>query len=192
MPPKEALVTAVKTAPDASSANGKPDEKKPDEVLDLVSLIPTRRLVKLPTTDHPEGENFELRLVEDFGIEMQQKLLAWSRKFSTLMAKAQEGDELDDNENTRLRFVLDGVFENVLQTADGKELSEAKRKKLNDTARQRVVQAFSWGPTLARQQFQTALITRLVEKEYLTQEHVDEVMDEMREQLVADLSTSAS
>jgi hypothetical protein len=171
-----------------------PAEKNGDgKVLDLTALAPTRTLVRIPTLEKPvEGEVFELRLVDDFGIEMQHKLLAWSKKFAQLMAKANNGDELDEDESNRLRFVLDAVFEATLQSADGSPLTKAQQAKVDDPGRQRVMQGFTWGPTLESQRMQAALIDRLVQRKQLKQEHVDEVMAEIRAELMAQLSTSVS
>ena len=161
------------------------------QVLDLTALAPTRTLVRIPTLEHPvEGEVFELRLVDDFGIEMQHKLLAWSKKFAQLMAKANDGNELEEEESNRLRFTLDAVFEAVLQNADGAPLSKEQKGKVGDPGRQRVMQGFTWGPTLEAQRLQAALLDRLIARGQLKQEHVDQVMNEIRAELLASITES--
>ena len=171
------------------AANGAVPEEDSSKVLDLISLTPSRKLVRLPTKDHPEGETFELRLVDDFGIEMQQKLLAWSRQFTNLMSSE---EELDDDQAARMRFLLESLFEQVLGPSPDMTKTEFAdaRRGMDDAVRHRVVQAFSWAPVLARNELQTELIKRLVDRKYLKQEQVDEVMDELRLELTR--STSGS
>lgn len=182
--------TKKQTPAAAESSNGA------GQVLDLTALTPTRSLVKIPTLEHPvDGEVFELRLLDDFGIEMQHKLLAWSKKFAQLMAKANEGEELDEDESDKVRFLLDAVFDAVLQSSDGAPLSKEKRANVGDTGRQRVMQGFTWGPTLETQRLQAALIDRLVKRGWVKQENVDTVMAEIRSELMAQMeqmSTLAS
>lgn len=178
---KTALKRPPKLANAKSTTGAKPvaleqvngTEDKDPKVLDLTALIPSRRLVKLPTKRHPEGENFELRLVEDFGIEMQQKLLAWSRKYQELM---QAEDELDDEGTTRLRFLFDNLFNHVIDAPD------IAKRGMDDSAKNRAITAFSWAPVLAQQELQMAVIDRLVDREMVTRDQVDEIMQEMREE----------
>lgn len=171
------MPTAAKSPPKAIkplkevATNGDAPEVQEPKVLDLTALTPSRRLVKLPTKGHPEGQNFELRLVEDFGIEMQQKLLAWSRRYQQLM---QADEDLDEHQTARLRFLLDNLFEQVL------DAPVVIKRGMDDAVRNRVVTAFSWAPVLAQQETQLEMIRRMIEKEMITQDQVDEVMTEMR------------
>ncbi len=174
-------MATTKTPPEVDApTNGKVEEPEP---LDLVgeSLTPTRRLVKIPTKRKPEGETFEMHLVEDFGIEDQQKLMAWSRRFSQLMGA---DEELTKAEQERLRFLLTSLVDMVL------DAPKTVKDTLKDSVANRVVQTFSWGPALARQDQQTELVKRLIEKGHLTQEQVDETQTEIRQRLLESISGS--
>ena len=114
-----------------------------DDVLDLTSIIPPRKLVRLPTRSNPKGEVYELRLLDDFGIEEQQQLLSWSRRFEALWNK--EDKDLSPRERVKLKWLLNAMFIKVLDAPD-----EVKRD-IDDTVKSRVVTAFTMVPLLERQ-----------------------------------------
>ena len=177
------------TEPEEETKSSNGAETGPDQVLDLTSLVRTRKVVKLPTKDHPEGVDFELRYVDDFGIEMQQRLLAWSRRFTALYGAE---EPLTDAKAEEMRNLLEKLFDLVLEPTSlmGKdEFREAKRS-VDDAGRHRVVQAFSWGPVLGRTELQTELVRRLIDKGYLEESQVDEVMEELRAELLKSTSES--
>jgi len=147
-----------------------------DDILNLADLTRPRKLVKLPTRRVPAGEQYELRLIDDFGIEKQQKLLSWGRQFQKLMSSDKD---LTDNESERLKFLLNSVFHSVLEPVAGGSALDAV-EGVSDSVKNRVVQAFIWGPLLGQQEAQMEVIRRLIEKNLLTQEQVDEVQEEMR------------
>jgi hypothetical protein len=119
----------------------KQDEE--DDVLDLTSIIPSRKLVRIPTHSNPLGEVHELRLLDDFGIEEQQQLLGWSRRFEALWNK--EGKDLTPRERVKMKWLLNAMFFRVLDAPD-----EVKRD-VDDTIKSRVVTAFTMVPLLERQ-----------------------------------------
>jgi hypothetical protein len=181
-PPSPIEPTEPEPPVDVESNGHSPEAEVPEpEAVDLVNLSPTRRLVKIPTRRKPGGEEFELRLVEDFGIERQQQLMAWSRRFQALMS---QDEDLTASETSRLRFLLENITEAVL------DCPKSVLTTLTDTVKNRVVQAFSWGPALAQQEQQTELVRRLIEKKYVTEDQVDEVMAEIRKELLASISES--
>ncbi len=178
------------TTADAPAASNGKSEGKPEEpqVLDLVSLAPTRRIVKLPTKRHPEGEQFTLRMLQDFGIEDQQKLLAWSRRHAELMdpSNMEERDDygvLNENSRERLRFLHDNLFDMIL------DATPAAKKQVSDTGRNQVIQTFSWGPALANQEAQTALIRKLVDMKMVTDDQVTKAMDELKQEVLSTLDS---
>lgn len=114
-----------------------------DDVLDLTQFVPSRKLVRLPTTEHPKGEVFSLRLLDDFGIVDQQRLLSWSRRFEALWNK--EAGDLTKDEQIQLKHLLDQMFITVLDAPD-----EIK-KQTPDHIKSRVVTSFTLVPLLERQ-----------------------------------------
>jgi hypothetical protein len=166
-PPAETL-----EAPAAEVAKA----EDPEQVLNLAALTKPRKLVKLPTKIKPEGEQYELRLIDDFGIEKQQRLLSWGRQFQALMSSDKD---LTDNEVERLKFLLNSVFHSVLTSVAGGSSPDAV-EGVSDAVKNRVVQTFIWGPLLGQQEAQMEVIKKLIAKNLLTQEQVDEALDEMR------------
>jgi hypothetical protein len=122
-------------------------EDEEENVLDLTSLAPNRRLVKLATTEHPDGERFQIRMLDDFGIGTQQQLLAHSRKLEALF-NAEE--ELKQDQRDRMKFLLDELFNRLLVPPS--DMTEDRfievKKSMSDAVRNRVVSAFSLVPRL--------------------------------------------
>ena len=140
----ETTASIAEAAIDAGVLPAPPEEKEDDEnVLDLVSIAPTRRLVRVPTKDKPEGQTFELRLMDDFGIMQQQELLSWGRRYDALFNKE---EDLTDDERLKLKHYLDCIFDTVL------DAPKAVKKTMPDGVRNRVVTAFTLAPLLARQE----------------------------------------
>lgn len=139
----EEVVDGEIEAPQVLKSLPKPVAEAEENVLDLTALAPNRKLVKLPTHRKPEGETFELRLMDDFGIGMQQKLLNWSRTYERLF---NSDEELSPEQETRLKFVLDSLFDVVL------DAPKSVKAKMNDGIRSRVMMAFSLAPLMARQE----------------------------------------
>ena len=124
-------------------ANVGTDEPDEDDILDLTSIVPPRKLVRIPTKANPKGEVHELRLLDDFGIEEQQQLLSWSKRFEALWNK--DGKDLTPKERVKMRWLLNAMFWKVLDAPD-----EVKRN-VDDTIKSRVVTAFTMVPLLERQ-----------------------------------------
>lgn len=174
------------TAAETPSAPVEEEEKRPDRLLDLVTLAPTRRRVLLPTPAKPNGEQYEIRLLEDFGIGTQQRLNVWARKYDRLLGS---DDELNQAEQAELEYALGLLFEEILQ-APPEFKADAP-----DFVKQRVVRAFSLAPQLDQIERTTAELERttlhlLVRKGYATQEQIDEVVEEAR--MSMESSTSGS
>lgn len=145
-PPGEVVSEVPTLAP-------KPKGGDDSDVLDLTNLIPTRKLVKLATPDHPEGTTFELRLLDDFGIVEQQQLLTWSKRFEKLWNH--EGDEdLTDAQRTTMMHLLDQMFGLVLAKPSSMSDDEFNRAKeaFPDYVKSRVVTAFTYVPLMMRQE----------------------------------------
>jgi hypothetical protein len=118
-------------------------DEESEDVMDLTSLVPTRKLIKVPTADGGISDAYELRLLDDFGIIEQQKLLNWSRRFEKLWNE--EERDLTPEEQTTLKWLLDKMFDKVLMAPD-----EIKAE-MSDSIRSRVVTAFTLVPLLERQ-----------------------------------------
>jgi hypothetical protein len=156
-------------------------EERP-ELLNLSSLVPTRRMVKLPITGDPKGYVCQLRLIEDFGIETQQRLIAWGKEFQKLYGS---DTVLKEAGRERLRFLLDHLFDDVI------DAPVSVKEKIPDTIKNKVIQAFTWAPLLAQQELQSQVIQRLIDRGNLTQGQVDEVLEEMRQELSARQTTGS-
>lgn len=170
-PGEEVVLTPEQMAP---KSEPEPEEDE-DKVLDLTTLAPSRRLVKLPTPQNPKGETFELRLLDDFGVRDQQRLLSWSKKFESLFNKE---EELTDNEAERMVHCLNQVFERVL------DAPENVKKKMPETVRTRVMTGFSIAPLLARQEAaleerKKQILAQLVDRGLVTQDQIDEIVNEI-------------
>lgn len=126
--------------PGANVGTEEPDE---DDILDLTSIVPPRKLVRIPVKGSPKGEVHELRLLDDFGIEEQQQLLSWSKRFEALWNK--DGKDLTPRERVKMKWLLNAMFFKVLDAPD-----EVKRN-VDDTVKSRVVTAFTMVPLLERQ-----------------------------------------
>lgn len=124
-----------------------------DDVLDLTSLIPTRKMVKLPTQAHPEGEVFELRLLDDFGLIDQQQLLTWSKRFEQLWNN-ETGKDLTKEEQTVMLALLDRMFQLVLAPPKGMSDEDFAKVKATfpDHIKSRVVTAFTYVPLMMRRE----------------------------------------
>lgn len=131
-------------------------EDEENKVLDLSALAPSRRLVKVPTSDDPEGERFELRLLDDFGIRDQQRLLSWSRQYDQLF---NADEDLDASQQEKMEWLLNSMFEMVL------DAPKAKLAKIPDAVKNRVVTAFSLAPLLAQQDRERAAARKREQEE---------------------------
>lgn len=140
-------MTTAATATEKDKPTDPEDDE--DQILDL-TLPTTRRMVKLPTKAHPEGEPYELRLLDDFGIADQQQLLAWSRRFDGLfnLDEADNNGPLTDDQKLIMKKCLDSLFDMVIVAP------AAVKKAMPDSIRHRVVTAFTLAPLIARQEAQ--------------------------------------
>lgn len=176
------------TSPPASSPSQKAvedalseKESEPEEkVLDLTTLARPRRTVKLPTKDHPEGEMFEIRLLDDFGVQKQQQLLTWSRRYDKLYNRDDDQPDLQDEDLDKLKWYLDSMFEEIL------DAPKVKKNQMTDSLRQRVVLVFSMAPALLRDErnameFRRGLFGELIQRKLISQEEFIQVMTEMSE-----------
>lgn len=144
-PPDDEEVQDSPQEPVSLSANVGTNGKEPneDDILDLTSIVPPRKLIRIPTRSNPKGEVHELRLLDDFGIEEQQQLLSWSKRFEALWNK--EGKDLNPRERVKMKWLLNAMFLKVLDAPD-----EVKHD-VDDTIKSRVVTAFTMVPLLERQ-----------------------------------------
>lgn len=152
-------------------------EEDDSKVLDLTTMAPTRRVVKLPTADQPQGEQFEIRLLDDFGIQQQQKILTWSRRYDSLYNREPDEPDLTEDQADMLKFYLDSMFEMVL------DAPKAVKRDMRDGLRQRVVQTFSYAPLVARQEEEAkaqrkSVFGLLVRKGIVSQERLDQLIEE--------------
>jgi hypothetical protein len=123
-----------------------PEETQADEtqVLDLTTIAPVRPTVNIRTPDHPNGKVYELRVIDDFGIEDQQQLTREGAEFDKLW----NTDRLNGAQRKRLKMLLDHMFDRVLDApAD-------IRARLSDGQRSQVVLAFTLAPLAAAAQRQ--------------------------------------
>lgn len=135
------MTTTNKTPPETSEAPEAPEEKP---VLDFTQLAPTRRKIRLPTAREPaQGEVFELRLLDDFGIADQQALLSMSRRYEALWNSEAA---LDASQKTILASLLNDMLDRVL------EAPKTVKRTMRDNIKARVVTAFSMAPLLTAQE----------------------------------------
>lgn len=129
-----------------------PEEEDP-QVIDLTTLAPNRRMVKIPTKRKPEGEPFEIRLLDDFGIKDQQQLLSWNRRFEKYWNSE---EDLSESEQDTMEVTMNKIFWKVLDAP--KEVKDS----VVEAVRSRIVMAFTLAPLFAQQE---ALAKEQKEKE---------------------------
>lgn len=126
------------------------DEDAP--LLELSTLAPKRPTVNIKHKDE-KGETverlFELRINDDFGIEMQQRLARDGAEFERLW----NTDDLKPAQRKRLKLLLDRMFNQVLDAP--KEV----REQLRDGQRAQVVLCFTLAPLAAAAKAQKSLET---------------------------------
>jgi len=123
------------------------DAQDMEPVLDLSTLAPVRSRINIRTKEHPDGKLYELRSMDDFGIEEQQQLTRHGAEFDQLW----NTDKLNSAQRKRLKMLLDGMFERVLDAPP--EVMAA----LTDGQRSQVVLSFTLAPlaqAAARQETQ--------------------------------------
>jgi hypothetical protein len=113
--------------------DGGGEETGMEPVLEIDTLARARPTVLIKTEKDREGELYEMRLPEEFGIEEDQKFRSELREFGQLMAK----DALTAAEKKRLRARLDHMARKILEAPD--EVHRA----LVDRQRQRIVTSFT-------------------------------------------------
>lgn len=112
-----------------------PDAEQPEPEKDDAPLLDLSTQVERPFIK-VDGEPYELAVKDDFGIEEQHRLTAYGRRFDELFKR----NNLSDKDRTRLKLLLDYMFDKVLLAPD-----EIKRK-LGDDQRSQVVLAFTYAP----------------------------------------------
>jgi hypothetical protein len=157
------------------------EDKPEDKVLDLTTLARSRRTVKLPTKEKPEGEIFEIRLLDDFGVQQQQQILTWSRRYDKLYNRDDGRPDLSDGEADLMKHYLDSMFEEIL------DAPKTKKNQMGDSLRQRVVLVFSMAPALLRDErnameFRRALLGELIERGISSEDELLTVMNEMTDE----------
>jgi hypothetical protein len=123
------------------------EEQIPEPLLSLSTLAPTRPTVNIASEEHPEGRLYELKQMDDFGIEEQQQLTREGASFDKLW----NTDNLNKAGRGRLKMLLDRMFEAVL------DAPPEIKKMLSDGQRSQVVLAFTLAPlaqAAARQETQ--------------------------------------
>jgi hypothetical protein len=118
-----------------------------DMILDLTTLAPKRSKVRLPTPESEEGELFDLRSMDDFGIAEQQQLTMEGKEFDALW----NTQDLNSAQRKRLKTLLDHMLEKVL------DAPAPVKKHLKDGQRSQIVLAFTLAPlsqTVARERSQ--------------------------------------
>lgn len=94
-------------------------------------LAPDRETLKVG------GKLYEIKRLDDFGIGRQRRLDRDGREFAQLWNKA---EELTDDEDVRLKFLLDRIFEDLL------DAPEDVRGSFSDSQKAKVVLDFSLAP----------------------------------------------
>lgn len=172
------------TAPDP------PAEKKDrDDFIDLTRATKRRKVLLPLTKSTPEGDRvpeldeegkpktkvFEVRLIDDFGLAMQQRLLSYSRKYEKLF---NNDEPLSEKDAKQLDYYHDEMFSRVLVA------EEVDRQKIDIAAQQRVVTTFSRGPlidSMEENRQRLNVVFQLKELGYLTDEQINEAMDKVQE-----------
>ena len=120
------MATKAPPAPDETvEINGHP-------VLDLETERPKRPVVRIHTSEHPDGEMHELIAVGELGVEEEQELRAKLRDYTRLAG----AEKLKQAERQRLKTLLDELLARILLAPD------EVRKQLPDRQRQRVIAHF--------------------------------------------------
>jgi hypothetical protein len=134
-----------------SGANVGTKDELEDDILDLSTLIPSRKRIRLPIPKTAEGEPdsgvFELRLLDDFGIMDQQRLLSWSRRFETLW---NSDEDLSNSEQEDMLSLMNKMFTKVL------DAPEDVKAACPPNIKSRVVTAFTLVPLIERQKREAA------------------------------------
>ncbi|MGC2374249.1 MAG: hypothetical protein WA484_10280 [Solirubrobacteraceae bacterium] len=112
------------------------EEQIPEPLLSLSTLAPIRPTVNIDSEEHPEGKLYELKQMDDFGIEEQQRLTREGAEFDKLW----NTDNLNKAGRGRLKMLLDRMFEAVL------DAPPEIKKMLSDGQRSQVVLAFTLAP----------------------------------------------
>lgn len=102
-----------------------------------------------------DGKLYELRNLSDYGIAAQQRLSRDGREYFQLW---QSDNELDDDQQKRLKFVLDRMFLGDDRALPLLDAPKTLLRKLDDASRARVVMAFTFAP-LRKTVAQAAQIT---------------------------------
>lgn len=110
---------------------GRPDPKDAEPVLKVNTKERTR-----PTIDI-DDKLYELKTIGDFGIGKQQILNRDGREFYQLWTSE---DELDENQQKRLKFLLERMYAEVL------DAPKSVARKLNDSEKADVVLTFTLAP----------------------------------------------
>jgi hypothetical protein len=126
----------AKTAPDTPVEDeAVPERKRPEPLVDLDDVLADRPTVRY------QGEPYELKTLDDFGIIDQQRLTRDGREFFKLWSS---DEELTEEEGVRLKLLLNRMFDKVFSAP------KKVRDSLSDGKRAQVVLAFTLAP-LARQ-----------------------------------------
>lgn len=96
-------------------------------------LAPERDFIKFG------GNLYEIRRLDDFGIGKQRRLDRDGREFAQLWSSKDDFDEGGDDD-TRLKFLLDRIFEDLLDASDD------VKAEFKDAQKAKVVLDFSLAP----------------------------------------------
>jgi hypothetical protein len=120
------VATSTKTQPDETEV--KPSEPR----FDFDELAPDHETIKVG------GKLYEIKRLDDFGIEDQQALDRDGREFARLWTS---DTELTANQKPRLKFLLERIFGQLLP-----DVPKAQRAKIRDAAKAELVLDFSLAP----------------------------------------------
>jgi hypothetical protein len=125
---------AAKPSPTTTAKGGgaAPDEDDEDDeeldgfepVLELDTLAPKRPTVRIRTPENRDGELYDMRLPEEFGIEEEQLYRAELREYGELMGK----DKLTSAERKSLKARLRSLAGKIL-IAPGEVIGELKDRQ---------------------------------------------------------------
>ncbi|MHB1950156.1 MAG: hypothetical protein ACYCQK_01625 [Acidiferrobacteraceae bacterium] len=90
-----------------------------------------------------DGKRYELRSLADYGIGAQQRLNRDGRRFGALWNSE---EDLTDDQQTELKFLLDRIFDGDEKVAALVNAPRTVRSKVNDADRAEIVLDFCFAP----------------------------------------------
>ena len=128
------MAARTKTTATDQSQPATPDV--PEPLVDLDDIAPSKPTVRYG------GKLYEMRTLDDFGIEKQQQLTRDGREFFRLWSA---DDELNKKQRERLKMLLERMFDQVF------DAPAAVKQELSDGKKAQVVLGFTLAPLAQRQ-----------------------------------------